>query len=136
EDAVKRLSLSPDLDSARSDFDNILRTIPTEFLSRIEKDEARRKGLDVLEEQNIEWRIRRGDDLDEIIRDLETGASAPGTALSAPTGHSVGGVFQVQGLPIEHQIDMGAPYMRRPRDEAKIKRIIVHGDVSEDEQAL
>jgi len=73
EDDVSRLALSPDLDSARSDLDSLLQLNP--YLTPIEKDEVRRKALDVLEEQNIEWRIRRGDDLDEIIRDLETGGT-------------------------------------------------------------
>ncbi|MCK9549142.1 lysozyme [Aquamicrobium sp.] len=71
DDDVKRLALTPDLDTARADFDSLINLNP--YLTPIEKDEVRRKGLDVLEEQNLEWRIRRGDDLDEIIRDLETG---------------------------------------------------------------
>src|SRR5690606_40948854 len=64
-DDVSRLALSPDLDSARSDLDSLLQLTP--YLTPIEKDEVRRKALDVLEEQNSEWRIKSGADLDESI---------------------------------------------------------------------
>ena len=80
DDDVNRLALSPDLDSARADYDSLINLNP--YLTPIEKDEVRRKGLDLIEEQHLEWRIRRGDDLDEILKDLETG----GTPDRGPAG--------------------------------------------------
>lgn len=73
EDHKNKLALAPDLNQARTDYDEILNT--NKFLSPIEKDEIRRKHLDDIEESHVEWRIRRGDDLDEIIRELESGGS-------------------------------------------------------------
>ena len=70
-----RLALSGDLPRARADYEELLNVNP--YLTPIEKDEVRRKGLSELEEQNIEWRIRRGDDLEAIIKDLETGGEPP-----------------------------------------------------------
>jgi lysozyme len=71
EDHKNRLATLPDLDRARTEYDEFLHKNP--FLTPIEKDEIRRKHLDDLEEQNVEHRINRGEALDVIIKDLETG---------------------------------------------------------------
>lgn len=83
EDHKNRLAQSGDLDSARADYDSLLSKNP--YLSPIEKDEVRRKHLDDLEEQNVDWRINRGEALDQIIRDLQQPARTKDTGLPPPS---------------------------------------------------
>jgi hypothetical protein len=46
------------------------------------------------------------------------------------------GMVEIPGLGIENAVAPEAPYMARPRDAGRLKRIIVHGDVNEDADAL
>lgn len=76
-----KLALSGDIDRAKKDYDDLLASNP--FLTPIEKDENRRKGMEDLEASNIQWRLANGEDIDEIIRDLER-APAPTESGSEP----------------------------------------------------
>jgi hypothetical protein len=83
-----RLASLGSLDQAVRDYDDLL--IANPYLSPIEKDEVRRKHLDELEELNIETRLYRGDDLEEIIRDLEAGGKPEPLKLGTIEKHSDG----------------------------------------------
>lgn len=71
EDHKNRLAQSDDLDKARADYDSLLAANP--WLTPIEKDEQRHKDLDDLDELNVAYRVSRGDDIQEIVRDLAQG---------------------------------------------------------------
>lgn len=54
-----------------------------------------------------------------------------GGPIQAAPGEVSSGLFRAPGLQIETRVKADAPYMRRARDVSNIRRIIVHGDVSE-----
>ena len=68
------LAKGGNIDRGRIEFDEMLERNP--WLSSIEKDEVRRKGLRRLEDLHVKGLIERGTDLGTVIRDLESG-SAP-----------------------------------------------------------
>jgi Transglycosylase SLT domain. len=80
DEVKKRLATSGDLDRAKADYDNLLSANP--FLSPIDKDKQRRKDMEDIEAGYAEWRISRGDDIDEIIIDLEETGDESGGAPS------------------------------------------------------
>ena len=84
DDHKNRLATTPDLDRARADYDSLLQKNP--YLSPIEKDELRRKHLDDLDDQHAETRIRRGDNIDEVLKDLENTTGARAAPKAAPSG--------------------------------------------------
>lgn len=90
DDLKNRVAMSEDLDTAKRDYDTLLKKNP--YLSPIEKDQVRRKHLDDLEHQNVEWRIGRGEDLEAIIKDLDQPAKASGANSSS--GGTNGGVSE------------------------------------------
>ena len=63
-----RASAGEPLDDIRSDYRSIIAANP--YLTPIEKDEELRKGYGSLEEVHLRSRIDRGDNLDDILRDL------------------------------------------------------------------
>lgn len=66
-----RASAGEPLDRIRSDYDSLLAANP--FLTPIEKDEVLRKGYASLEEAHVLGRVERGENLSEILRDLNGG---------------------------------------------------------------
>ena len=81
------LAKSGNIERGREEFDTMLAQNP--WLSPVEKDEVRRKGLRRLEDLHVKGLIERGADLGTVIRDLESGSPPQGQAepsSSAPTG--------------------------------------------------
>jgi hypothetical protein len=67
----KYLTRPGNLDRGKADYENLVNANP--FLTPIEKDILRRKGLGDLEEVHIKGMIEQGRDLDTILRDLGAG---------------------------------------------------------------
>jgi hypothetical protein len=67
----KYLARPGNLDRGRADYQSLVDQNP--FLTPIEKDELRRKGLRDIEESHLKGLIERGQDLDSIVRDLGYG---------------------------------------------------------------
>jgi len=106
-----RLALTSNLDQARNDYDSLLKANP--YLSPIEKDEIRRKHLDDLEHQNVEWRIGKGEDLGQILRDLQQPeGSKPTTPTFAPNLD----IKPIEGI---------APPTKGPR-QSPIEGVVIH----------
>jgi hypothetical protein len=82
------LAKSGNIERGREEFDTMLAQNP--WLSPVEKDEVRRKGLRRLEDLHVKGLIERGADLGTVIRDLESGSEPQGKAepgSAAPTGN-------------------------------------------------
>ncbi len=106
-----RLALTSDLDRARNDYDSLLKANP--YLSPIEKDELRRKHLDDLEHQNVEWRIGKGEDLGQILKDLQ---QPEGTRPTAPVSTPNLDIKPIEGI---------APPTKGPR-QSPIEGVVIH----------
>lgn len=123
---------SADLEAHIQSMDAIIDGLP---LVETRKDALRNEAAQQLEDalSKLPSGVTLGTARQQIERFSapRVGDGPSGPPVPAEPGDVTSGLYRAPGIEIEPRVKADAPYMRRARDVAGIRRIIMHGDVSE-----